>query len=87
MSSDAQMTLFWSFDRLDWIAPRPVLFITGEQAHSRIFSEQAYARASDQKELLVVPGAGHVDLYDRMHLIPWDTLRSFFTRTLAPKES
>jgi fermentation-respiration switch protein FrsA (DUF1100 family) len=86
-TSDAQMTLFWSFERLNWISPRPVLFITGDQAHSRIFSEHAYARASEPKELVVVPGAGHVDLYDRMHLIPWDTLTSFFTRALATKES
>jgi fermentation-respiration switch protein FrsA (DUF1100 family) len=86
-TSDAQMTLFWSFARLNWISPRPVLFITGDQAHSRIFSEQAYTRASEPKELVVVPGAGHVDLYDRMHLIPWDTLTSFFTRALPAKES
>lgn len=64
------MSLFWSFQHLDWISPRPVLFITGDKAHSRIFSEHAYARASDPKELLVVPGAGHVDLYDRVNLIP-----------------
>ena len=86
-TSDAQMTLFWSFDRLAWISPRPMLFITGDQAHSRIFSEQAHTRASEPKELLVVPGAGHVDLYDRMTLIPWETLTSFFTRTLPAKES
>lgn len=71
-TSDAQMSLFWSYERLSWISPRPVLFITGDQAHSRIFSEHAYARAAEPKELLVVPGAGHVDLYDRVHLIPWD---------------
>jgi fermentation-respiration switch protein FrsA (DUF1100 family) len=86
-TSDAQMTLFWSFDRLAWIAPRPVLFITGDRAHSRIFSEQAYARASEPKQLLVVPGAGHVDVYDRINVIPWDTLTSFFTRALSGKES
>ena len=44
-TSDAQMTLFWSYQHLDWISPRPVLFITGDQAHSRIFSEHAYSRA------------------------------------------
>ena len=81
------MILFWSFERLSWISPRPVLFITGDHAHSRIFSEHAYARAAEPKELLVVPGAGHVDLYDRVPLIPWDRLVSFFTRSLAAKES
>lgn len=86
-TSDAPMILFWSFERLSWISPRPVLFITGDHAHSRIFSEHAYARAAEPKELLVVPGAGHVDLYDRVPLIPWDRLVSFFTRSLAAKES
>ncbi|MBX3732862.1 MAG: alpha/beta hydrolase [Verrucomicrobiae bacterium] len=78
-TSGAQMMLFWSFDHLDWISPRPVLFITGDQAHSRIFSEHAFKKASEPKELFVVPNAGHVDLYDRVNLIPWDKLTSFFT--------
>ena len=86
-TSDAQMTLFWSYQHLDWISPRPVLFITGDQAHSRVFSEHAYIRASEPRELFIVPGAGHVDLYDRVHLIPWDKLTSFFERSLAVKES
>ena len=70
-----------SASRLD--APRPVLFITGDQAHSRIFSEHAHSRASEPKELFIVPGAGHVDLYDRVDLIPWDKLQSFFGKHLA----
>ena len=78
----APMTLFSAFEHLDWISPRPVLFITGEKAHSRLFSEQAFARAAEPKELVVVPGAGHVDLYDRVNLIPWDKLASFFTQHL-----
>ena len=77
------MMLFWSYQHLDWISPRPVLFITGDQAHSRIFSEHAYARAAEPKELFVVPGAGHVDLYDRVKLIPWEKLESFFDKHLA----
>jgi hypothetical protein len=79
----AQITLFWSYQYLDWISPRPVLFITGDQAHSRIFSEYAYGRASEPKELFIVPGAGHVHLYDRVTLIPWDKLQSFFGTHLA----
>ena len=51
-TSDAHMMLFWSYQHLDWISPRPVLFITGDQAHSRIFSEHAYSRASEPKELV-----------------------------------
>ena len=82
LTSAAQMSLFSAFEHLEWISPRPVLFITGDKAHSRIFSEQAFARASEPKELHVVPGAGHVDLYDRVNLIPWDRLTSFFTQHL-----
>lgn len=52
-------------------------------AHSRIFSEQAYAAASEPKELFVVEGAGHVDLYDRTNLIPWTKLQSFYDQHLA----
>jgi hypothetical protein len=52
-------------------------------AHSREFSEDAYKRAAKPKELVYVPGAGHVDLYDRVALIPWDTLDAFFSRHLA----
>jgi fermentation-respiration switch protein FrsA (DUF1100 family) len=60
-----------------------MLFITGDQAHSKEFSEDAYRRAAEPKELVHVPGAGHVDLYDRVDLIPWDRLETFFTRHLA----
>jgi fermentation-respiration switch protein FrsA (DUF1100 family) len=69
------------------IAPRPVLLIHGEKAHSRYFSETAYAAAAEPKELMIIPGANHVDLYDRVALIPWDKLTSFFARSLAAKES
>lgn len=82
-TSDAPMMLFWSFEHLDWISPRPVLFITGDHAHSRIFSEHAFKKASEPKELYIVPGAGHVDLYDRVNLIPWDKLTAFFSQHLS----
>ena len=78
----AQMMLFWSFANLEWISPRPVLFITGDHAHSRVFSEQAFKKASQPKELYVVPNAGHVDLYDRVELIPFDRLTAFFSEQL-----
>lgn len=81
-TSGAPMMLFWSFEHLDWITPRPVLFITGDHAHSRIFSEHAFKRASEPKELFVVPNAGHVDLYDRVDVIPWKKLTEYFTEHL-----
>ncbi|MDN5401296.1 MAG: alpha/beta hydrolase, partial [Pseudomonas sp.] len=46
--------------------------------HSREFSEDAYQRAAEPKQLLIIPNAGHVDLYDRVELIPFDTLTTFF---------
>jgi fermentation-respiration switch protein FrsA (DUF1100 family) len=65
------------------IAPRPVLLIHGEKAHSRYFSESAYAAAAEPKELMIIPGANHVDLYDRTDVIPWDKLTAFFTLHLG----
>lgn len=46
-------------------------------------SEDACAKAVDPRELYIVPGAGYVDLYDRMDFIPWDELQSFFNHNLA----
>ena len=65
------------------ISPRPMLLIAGENAHSRYFSEDAYAAAAEPKELMIIPGADHVDLYDRMDVIPFDKLQSFFEQHLA----
>ncbi|WP_162956531.1 alpha/beta hydrolase, partial [Pseudomonas aeruginosa] len=64
------------------ISPRPILFIHGERAHSRYFSETAYAAAAEPKELLIVPGASHVDLYDRLDRIPFDRIAGFFDEHL-----
>jgi uncharacterized protein len=69
------------------ISPRPILFVVGEQAHSRYFSEDAYEAAAEPKELYVVPDAGHVDLYDKTDLIPFDKLDEFFTENLATPSS
>lgn len=65
------------------ISPRPVLLIHGENAHSRYFSESAFAAAAEPKELLIVPGASHVDLYDRLDVIPFDRLTTFFQEHLS----
>lgn len=73
---------FYPFADIETISPRPMLFITGENAHSREFSEDAYRLAAAPKELYIVPGAGHVDLYDRVGLIPFDKLESFFKEYL-----
>lgn len=65
------------------ISPRPVLLIHGEKAHSLYFSEAAYEAASEPKELLVVPGANHTDLYDKVDVIPFDRIEAFFGDSLA----
>jgi uncharacterized protein len=83
LSSNVKFMNFYPFNDIETISPRPMLFITGDQAHSREFSEDAYKRAAEPKELYLVRGAGHVDLYDRVNLIPWDKLESFFNRHLA----
>jgi fermentation-respiration switch protein FrsA (DUF1100 family) len=65
------------------ISPRPILFVVGEHAHSRYFSEDAYELAAEPKEFYVVANAGHVDLYDKTDLIPFDKLEEFFTKNLV----
>lgn len=65
------------------ISPRPVLLIHGENAHSRYFSETVYEAAAEPKELMIIPGANHVDLYDRVDVIPFDRLQSFFEQHLS----
>lgn len=67
---------------VDTISPRPILFIMGEIAHSRYFTEDAYKMAAEPKELVIVPGARHIDLYDRVDMIPFDKLDDFFTENL-----
>jgi fermentation-respiration switch protein FrsA (DUF1100 family) len=82
LSSNIKFMNFYPFVDIETISPRPMLFITGENAHSREFSEEAYRLADEPKELFIVPNAGHVDLYDRVQLIPFDKLTSFFTEHL-----
>ena len=60
-----------------------VLLVHGEKAHSRYFSETAYSKLTgDNKELLIIPGANHTDLYDQMDIIPFEKLNAFFTAYL-----
>jgi hypothetical protein len=61
---------FYPFNDIQTISLRPVLFIAGDKAHSRGCSEDAHKRAGEHKEMYIVPNAGHVDLYDRIDLIP-----------------
>lgn len=83
-TSLAPMMNFFPFAQIETISPRPVLFIVGEKAVSAYFSEDAYAKAAEPKELFVVPGATHVDLYDQPEFlkITLPKLDSFFKQYL-----
>jgi len=82
LTSNVKFMNFYPFNDIETISPRPMLFIAGETAHSIEFSEEAYKLAAEPKELLIVKGAGHVDLYDRVKMIPWTKLTDFFRKSL-----
>ncbi|MEA0736850.1 alpha/beta hydrolase [Xanthomonas campestris pv. campestris] len=82
LTSNVKFMNFYPFNDIATISPRPMLFIAGENAHSIEFSEEAYRLAGEPKQLVIVPNAGHVDLYDRVALIPFDTLTAFFRKNL-----
>ena len=69
-------------DNIDEISPRPILFVVGDRAHSKFFSEQAYEKAKTPKEIYVVKDAEHIDLYDKTDRIPFDKLEKFFKENL-----
>lgn len=85
LTSEVRFMNFYPFNDIETISPRPMLFIAGSEAHSREFSEDAYRLAGQPKELYIVPGAGHVDLYDRTDLIPFAKLGSFFRQNLEER--
>lgn len=81
--SMADMITFPGTHHIADISPRPILFITGDIAHSRGMSEEAYARAAEPKELYVAQGdVMHIDLYDDVTKIPFDKIESFFKEYL-----
>lgn len=82
LTSNVKFMNFYPFTDIETISPRPMLFIAGENAHSREFSEEALRLAGEPKELYFVPNAGHVDLYDQVNLIPFEKLTQFFQNGL-----
>ena len=77
---------FFDFDltaHVEELSPRPLMLITGDKAHSRYHSENVFKRAQEPKELVVMPGATHCDLYDDFSKIPFDKLDGFFTKYLG----
>ncbi|PTY39370.1 alpha/beta hydrolase [Brachyspira hampsonii] len=85
--SSISLMNYYPLENIDIISPRPILFIAGEKAHSRYFSEDAYQKAKEPKELIIIPNANHVDLYDRTDLIPFDKLSEFFNNSMTNKNS
>jgi uncharacterized protein len=83
LTSTLSFMNFQLLDNLGWISPRPILFVVGDHAFSRYFSEDAYELAAEPKELYVVPDAGHIDLYDRTDRIPFDTIEAFLAENLG----
>ena len=82
-TSAAPMTLFWSFS-ISTGSRRGRCCSSRETRPTHASSASTpTSKASEPKELFIVPGAGHVDLYDRVKLIPWDKLQSFFGMHLA----
>ena len=81
-TSNLAMMNFRLLDYIDEISPRPILFIVGDRAHSKFFSEQAYEKAKSPKEIYIVKDAEHIDLYDRMDRIPFDKIEEFFNKNL-----
>jgi fermentation-respiration switch protein FrsA (DUF1100 family) len=67
---------------IDMIAPRRVVLVAGADAHSRYYSEDVHAVAPECTELVIVPDADHVALYDRKDRIPFDRLEEFFRENL-----
>ncbi|MEE6165875.1 MULTISPECIES: alpha/beta hydrolase [unclassified Mycolicibacterium] len=83
LTSNVRFLNYFPFNEIETISPRPMMFVAGDQAHSLEFSQDAYRLAGEPKELFLVPGAGHVDLYDRVELIPFDRLTGFYARHLS----
>lgn len=81
-ASNAKFMNFYPFNDIETISPRPMLFIVGEKAHSREFSEDAYKKAAEPKEFFVVENAGHFELYDKEEFLPIEKLADFFARNL-----
>ncbi|QGY32437.1 transcriptional regulator (plasmid) [Pantoea cypripedii] len=81
LSQNAKLLNFYPFNGIENIK-RPMLFITGDISMSRGFSEEAYKLASEPKELYLVKGANHTDMYDNADKIPFAKLIAFFQSNL-----
>lgn len=84
-SSLPSQMAFLAFEQIETISPRPILMIAGSKADSLYFSENAYKKASEPKELFLVSGATHIDMYDKPQYVTPAVakLQAFFNRHLV----
>jgi len=81
-TSDLSFMNYPLLNYIDEISPRPILFVVGEQAESRFYSDIAYEKAAEPKEMLIIPDCNHVDLYDDVSKIPFDKIERFLKENL-----
>lgn len=82
-TSQLAMLQFPLLSHIKEISPRPILMIIGEKALTNIFTETAFANAAEPKELVRVPEANHIDLYDDVEKIPFETIETFLNQAFA----
>ena len=82
-TSDLSFLNYNLTDHIDEISPRPVMFVVGDRAESRFFSDMAYEKAAEPMRLEVVPDCNHVDLYDDTAKIPFDGIAQFLRESFA----
>lgn len=81
-TSDMSFLNYALNDHIAEISPRPILFLVGEQAQSRFFSDMAFERAAEPKRMIVIPNCNHIDLYDDVNKIPFDEIEAFLRDSL-----
>lgn len=81
-TSNLSMLQFEALRYVKEISPRPILFVYGDRAHSRSFSEVAYEKAAEPREKYIVEDCEHIDLYDRVNKIPFDKIAEFMKENL-----
>jgi hypothetical protein len=75
---------FFPFDQVETISPRPILMVVGEKADTKFWSDEVYAKAQEPKEVFIVKGASHIDMYDKPQYVTPAVakLKEFFEKNL-----
>jgi fermentation-respiration switch protein FrsA (DUF1100 family) len=75
---------FFPFDQVDTISPRPILMVVGGKADTKFWSDEVYSKAREPKELFIVDGASHIDMYDKLQFVApaVEKLKKFFEKNL-----